>query len=181
MYYFRRFRSITLLVLYILFGWCAIRVHGGCQRTNPGWISSDEEKDHSTAPLLSFLPGNELMKQFYSNVEDWNLSATITSLCNYSLFVLQVLILYQHPGTDLWFQYITNVMTIFKFGPRRQVNWFWINIFHSFFDNVSWDVSFLYRISFFISDKGTNKKFEPKMICEKDYKPKKVSTSNLWL
>ena len=87
MYHFRSFRSKTLLVLYILFGWSAIWVHGGCQRTNPGWISSDEEKDHSTAPLLSFLPGNEFMKQFHFNLEDLNLSVTMLSVCNYLLIV----------------------------------------------------------------------------------------------
>ena len=117
MYHFRSFRSKTLLVVYLSFGWCALSVQGGCQRTNPGWISSDEEKDHSTAPLLSFLPGNEFMKHFYLNVE--NFSATISSLCSYLLILLQVLILYQHPGTDLWSQYITNVMTTSKFGARR--------------------------------------------------------------
>ena len=68
MYHFRSFRSKTLLVVYLSFGWYAIAVQGGCQRTNPGWISSDEELEHSTAPHLSFLPGNKFMKQFCLNV-----------------------------------------------------------------------------------------------------------------
>ena len=140
MYHFRSFRSKTLLVVYLSFGWWALSVQGGCQRTNPGWISSDEEKEHSTAPLLSFLPGNEFMKQFYLDVENLNL------LFNYicyirlrmiSIILLQVLILYQHPGTDLWSQYISNVMMTFKFGPRRQVKCFQINIFHTLRDKMS--------------------------------------------
>ena len=73
-------------MVYLSFGWCALSVQGGCQRTNPGWISSDEEKEHSTAPLLSFLPGNEFMKQFYLDVENLNFSANIPKLCKYQLF-----------------------------------------------------------------------------------------------
>ena len=74
------FRSKTLLVLFLSFGWCAVSVQGGCQRTNPGWISSNEEIEHSTAPILSFLPGNEVMKQFCLNVGYF--SATLPSLCS---------------------------------------------------------------------------------------------------
>ena len=86
MYHFRSFRSKTLLVLYLSFGWCAISVQGGCQRTNPGWISSDEELEHSTAPHLSFLPGNKFMKQFCLNV-GFIISVTILSVCNYLMVV----------------------------------------------------------------------------------------------
>ena len=78
------FRSKTLLVLFLSFGWCAVSVQGGCQRTNPGWISSDEETEHSTAPLLSFLPGNDFMKQFLFKRRKFKFIyiATFASLCS---------------------------------------------------------------------------------------------------
>ena len=36
-------------------------VRCGCQRTNPEWFASDNNGEHLSAPIISFLPGNQFL------------------------------------------------------------------------------------------------------------------------
>ena len=73
------FKPKTVLIICCIHSWYILLVLGGCQRTNPGWITSEDKEGHSvesehlTAPFISFVPGNNtkpfLSFVFYSLVK----------------------------------------------------------------------------------------------------------------